>query len=384
MRRCLPIIIIVCITLSGCGLRGGIYANYRAVEDLLPVQTLGVDGGDGCVTLTVSAGQQESGGSPLVLSRSADGLLAAMDAAQDHAMRGELFFAHTQQIVLGRPYAEAGVGALLDFVERDVHMRLGTELFVLRSGDAEALFAGAAEAGLDLTQELAALREETEKRGGSHIGTFRETAAALSEYGAAAVCALRSAPLEGAVLPAQPGRIAVADGYGILRGDRLAGFLDGHEAEALSLLTGHLGTVTRSVPDGSGGEVTLEYGGSADVVPAWNADGSPAPLKINAELSAVIAEPDAAKVSDPETLAALSDALGAAVAADLRAVLETAQALDADFPALGGALRRSDAECFAALPGDWLQNLEFDVSVEAKIVHSYDLGDPVSTEGGAA
>ena len=386
MRRITPIIIIVCMLLSGCGSSGSIYSNYRAIEDLQLVQTLGVDGAGGHIALTVSAGQQEGESSPLILSRSAGTLLDAMDAVQDYSTRGELFFSHAQYIVFGQDYAENGIAEILDFVERDVHMRLGTELFVMRAGDAGALITGPGDAGFDIADELAAVKRDTENRGDSHVYTFRETAAALSEYGAALICALRSAGTQGIVFPEQSSRVAVPDGYGILRGDSLVGYLDGSSAAAASLLAGSPGTGPRSVPDGTGGAVTLEVGGSADIRAEWNPDGSPAPLKIKADLTAVVSEleTDRRTVMDDETLTALSDALSAAVADDIRAVLRTSQALDADFLALAGVLRRSDAKRFAALPDTWLQTLSFDIDVETKIAHSYDLGDPVQTEGGAA
>jgi len=200
---------------------------------------------------------------------------------------------------------------------------------------------------------------------------------ALSERGAALLCALRSGQSDGspAVLPA---------GYGVLRGDRLVGYLEGTEAEAVGLLTGDSGLLTRSVPDGQGGTVTLQVRGSAAIAPRWNPDGTPAPLTVTAALTAVPAElsdPEGTKPDD-DCFRALSAALDAQISADINAALACAQTLDADFLGLGALLRRSSPQRFAALPADWLQALEFDVHTEIRLVHSDDLGDPVGTEGG--
>ena len=54
----------------------------------------------------------------------------------------------------------------------------------------------------------------------------------------------------------------------------------------------------------------------------------------------------------------------------------------ADFLALGGVLRRSDAARFAALGTGWLRELDYTVAVRCAVAHSYDLNDPVGTEGG--
>ena len=379
MRRCVPIIIIVCILLSGCGLSGSIYANYRAIEALQPVQTLGLDRTDAGASLTAAVSAAEDGGAPTLLHRSGGSIRRAMDALQNYTARGELFFAHTQSIVLGTAYAEAGIRDVLDFAERDQQMRLGTAMYVMRSGDAEALLTGTGDAGYDVTEVLAAVKRDLEKRGDSHVFSFRETAVALSECGAALICALCAAETEGSIFPETEGVTAVPAGYGILRGDRLAGFLTGREAEAARLLTGNLGTLSRSVPDGSGGEVTLEYGGRCALTPQWNADGSLAPLRVEAKLTAALAEPDTG-LADAVTEGA-ADALSAEVEAGIRQVLALSQALDADFLGLTQILRRSSGENFAALPDGWLQALEFDVRAETELTHSYDLGAPVRTEG---
>jgi len=370
MRRrfsVIAIIIIVCLLFTGCGAAGSIYANYRAMEALQPVQTLGLDPDGGAIALTVCAGGQGDAAEPLVLSGRGVDLLHAMDAAQDAAPEGQLFFSHAQDIVFGRDFAENGIGSVLDFVERDVHLRLDTALFVLRGGDAGALISDIAAQGFDIAEQLESVRRDTELRGDSHVFTFRETAVALSEYGAAPVCAL-----------GEQDSVALPLGYAILRGDRLAGFLEGSTAEAASLLLGHLGSVVRSIPCGDG-LVTLEVSGRAEMRAVWNPDGTPAPLTVRATLSAVIAgqPPDAAADS-----AALTEALCSAFRKDLSAALHASQTMDADYLAIAGVLRRSDPQRFAALPPDWLQQLDFDVDVTASLVHSYDLGAPLTAEGG--
>ena len=382
MRRCLPFLIIICILLSGCGLSDGVYANYRAIEELQLVQTLGFDrvGAELRLCAATGATQREA---PATLCRSAGSISDAMEAMQDFAPRGELFFAHAQSIVLGEEFAAAGIGELLDFVERDVQMRLGTELYVLRGGRAEALLTGV---DGDITEALSSVRRALEKRGDSHVFTARETAMRLSECGAALVCALRTAETADSVFPRSEGCAAVPDGYAIFSGDRLCAYLEGGRAEAAGLLLGQRGSVYRSVPDGSGGTVTLSYDGSAAVQPQWNPDGTPAPLLVEVTLRARLAETDAAHavMSDAAAPEAMCDALRRAVGAEVSAVLAQSAAMGADFLALGPILRRSSGRRFAALPADWLRELEFDVRVEAELLHSYDLNDPVQTEGGAA
>ena len=154
---CFSIIIIVSL-LAGCA-GGGIYANYSAIEDLQLVKTLAVDraGAEG-TALTVSTGSG-AGKASLVVRGEGGGLLEAIDALRDRTPRGELFFDHTRFIVLGEDYAAAGIRALLDFTERDVQLRLGTELFVLRGAEAGPLVTAAAETLPEAVREAYRLAE---------------------------------------------------------------------------------------------------------------------------------------------------------------------------------------------------------------------------------
>jgi len=376
MSRVLPIIIIVSLLLAGCGLSGGIYANYHAVGDLRLVRTLGVDGDDRSVTLTAVVSAAAADEPPSVLRGSGGSIPAALDALQDRAREGLLYFAHAQFIVLGADYAARGIASLLDYVERDMHMRLGTALLLLREGSAADLLESACAAGADLNDDLSALRRAAEQRGDVRVGTFRETAVALSERGAALVCAIRTAADRGvSVVPA---------GYGVLRDGALAGFLPDGEAKAASMLRAPLGGVPVRVPDGAGGTVTLEVRGGAVSEAQWRADGTPGPLRVRANLTAAVAElsGDGTALSDPAAAERLSAALCARTCESLRDVLVRSQALDADFLGLGQALRLRNGTAFAALPDGWLQDLTFDVSAQAEIVHSHDLKDPVGVQGG--
>jgi len=140
--RLIAFVLGAALLLGGCRHADGIGGNYREIEDMLLVQTLGVDTCGGGVRLTVCADQPAETAAPLLLSRGAESILQAMDASQDYAARGTLFFAHAREIVLGEDYAASGIAPLLDFAERDVQMRLETDLYVVRADTADALILG--------------------------------------------------------------------------------------------------------------------------------------------------------------------------------------------------------------------------------------------------
>ena len=373
MRRCLALFgaFLLLSALSGCGLGRGIYSNYRAVEDLQLVQTLGVDAG---YVLSAATGRPREG-KPTVLRRAAASIPQGMDALQQRTPRGQLYFAHTRYIVLGEDYAAAGVGPVLDFVERDTLTRMGALLFVVRGGTAEALVTGAGE-DWDVGDVLATVRQETEAHGDSHVFDVRETAVSLSEYGAALVCALRLTDTGGSVFGLAPGLAAVPDGYGILRDGALVGFLDGGQARAASLMRGVLGVVTQELRLGDG-RVTVEL---RCAMPEVCFDGRV--LSIRAEPTAVLVGADtAASVMDPSALAALTAAIDRSLTDDLTRLLARVQAEGCDFLSLGRALRRQGIDP-AELPADWLTSCEYRVTVETVLRHSYDLGERAGTDGG--
>ncbi|MCD7903417.1 MAG: Ger(x)C family spore germination C-terminal domain-containing protein [Oscillospiraceae bacterium] len=371
-------LLLVCSLLSGCSAGRSIYSNFRSLEDMRLVETLGFDLDGSGITLSAAVGSGADA-EPTVLRHRDFSILAAMERMQDYADKGQLFFAHTQYILLGRAAAENGVGALFDFVERDVHTRLESMLFLLEDGDAEALITDAGgESGI--TGTLASLEQEAQFRMSGHAFSLRETAVALSEYGAALICMLRTAALSDGGAPDAEGQTAVPAGYGVLKGGALVGTLDNAEAEITSLLLGETGSLRRGVPGDADSAVILSLEGvGAELSPTWNADGTPGAVTVRlslrgavAELSADLALPEAALLeAEAET----------ALTAEVCGVLARMQDLNADFLQLGRALRCSGGERFAALGPDWLQALRFDVRVDVTLDRSYDLERPVGMEG---
>ena len=363
------------LCLGGCGLERSIYANYRALEELRTVRAMGLDREpDGALTITVAADAAEGSDQPTVLSHSGSSILPTLELLQDDTGQGQLFFAHTQYLVLGQAEAEAGLGPVLDYFERDVHTRLGTALFVLREGSARTLFESL-EDSEHVSALLASIQRDTRLRGDSHVSNLRETAVALSEYGAAAVCALSLTDGDGAA--------AVPDGYAILRGGMLAGFLSGNEARALSLLNGTLGTVARTeTPDDAGSVSFALSGGAADYSLQRTAAGTPR-LSVRVNVDAAAAAADGGGMPDEEALARFRAELTGQLREEIARVLDYARTLDADFLGLAGVLRRAGSGALTQTPG-WLQTLEFDIAVNCTVTHSYELGRPLPMDGGSA
>ena len=373
------------LMLCGCG--SSIFSNYRETEHLQLVQALGADtDADGGVTLSVSCAKPAQSSSGGIISRSGESILRAMRSLQNYSADQQLYYAHTQYLLMGEDYARKSADELFDFAARDTQLRLGLYLFVVREAEARELISGPGEESYEISKTLSSVRRNTKAEGTSHVFTLRETLRSLSESGAALVCALRSADTEGSVFLLEPGTTAVADGYGILVGGQLSGWLDADISQAANLILGHLGSAGPSFPDGRGGLLSLEYDeGSASIRARWGADGSLEGVDIEAKLRANLAEPDTdiEHITDRELLSRLEDALERDMKKKIEAVLEQSRTLNADFLGLKSRLSQFDGEKIDSLGEDWLKKAKFSVSCEAKISYTRELGDKMSSGGEA-
>ena len=92
---------------SGCS-SGTISSNYRPVEDLTLVQTIGVDRAPEGVCLSASTGRVGENEPPQRMTQTGETVLAALDRLQDRTPNAELFYAQTSYLLLGEEAAAAG------------------------------------------------------------------------------------------------------------------------------------------------------------------------------------------------------------------------------------------------------------------------------------
>ena len=91
---------------------GGLRKNSREVDQLLVVQTMGLDDFPGGVTLTLAGSADEDKGVPRL---TADGvsITAAMDRIRGYSYEEELFNPHIGRLLLGEKAAEKGLESAL-------------------------------------------------------------------------------------------------------------------------------------------------------------------------------------------------------------------------------------------------------------------------------
>ena len=372
MRKIIPLIIIVSLLLTGCG--SSVYSNYRDVEQLQLIRTVGIDvpeDGQG-VILSVSSGADTGENPPLLLSVRESSVVTAAERLQEYAARETLYFAHTRFLLLGQSAAENGIAEYLDYVQRSGALREDVKLFLVQDAEAKTLITGSGEEKYDVTDKLDALLRDLEKQNGEPVFSCAEVSRAIAENGAALVHAIAPAAAEGVVFSGGKGLDALSMGYGILRGDTLAGWITGDAAIGAELLLGSPagGAVTVSVPDA--GRVTLTLrGGGTKLTPEWDEKGNLVSVRAAGEISAEVTETEhPAARNAPGFEDAVLRALEKKCEKWLRDALALASRLNADAFALGRTLRRQDARAFDAMPRPWAETfplLLYNVSVRASL-----------------
>lgn len=342
MRR-LGILFIICAMLLCGGCQGSIYSNYRDVERLQPVQTLGIDAQNGSVCVAVAAGEGQGEGIPAVLRQSAESVETALVQLQNAFPEAQPYYAHVQYILFGSQAAEQGMGQWLEWIERSPKMRLDALAFIVR-GEAGDLILSAATQGGGTAEKLESLDFELRTLGEGMAVSVRSLASALAQEGTGLCGAIQCADESGSIRFDDSASIQPA-GFAVFRDGALCAFIEQQDAPAVLLLLGQ--------PQGAriplGGGVTMRLGSGRTRV-SFNG----ATAHIACEVEAVIVE--AADMTDVD---ALGERLGAQLAEQIERVMALEASLGCDFL---GLLDGRSPEAFA-----------MDVSVDVHAEHSYGL-----------
>lgn len=379
MRRALAASLLCAafLPLSGCTL--SVYNNYRELERLQVIETVGLDAGeDGGVVLSVSAGRDASGREPLRASAEAPSVTEAMQLLQDLSRSDELFFSGTGCILIGEA-AASETARWLELVARSDSLRLDTPLFIVRGGEAAELVTQAGGEDGDITQIMQALISFAEKSGPARIYTCADAARALLESGAA---------LAGAVRPAQDaseggGLTAELDGCAVLGpGGRLIGCIEGEDALGIGLFAGDPGRAALTLDCGATAELA---GGRVELEPDWGADGALRGLTARVSVEAIVMEArPGTDLASARARSAAEDELAARAGGWIYTILSKSRDLGADFLGLGRRLEREQAARWRAMPERWeqlLPELELEVRTEARFLNLREFAEAPDWDG---
>lgn len=380
--RALALLLAAGLLCSGCG-SGAISTNYRPVEDLMLIQTIGVDLAPEGVCLSASTGRAGENEPPKRMTQTGGTMLAALDRLQERTPSAELFYAQTSYLLLGEEAAAAGeLTPLLDFIARDPDMRLSAPLFLVR-GTAQQAVMDTGDDRTDVTEALAALQKDTALSGASHAFSCADIVRALAGSGCAAVGAVacvRTPESEGGTLTLVPA------GYAIFRGGDYLGCIAPETARGASMLLGAAANGDIAVRGGDGSTVMLTLDACRTAIrPVWDG-GTLARVDVTLRLRAGISELRAPRrITTRAYQQSLNAALAACVGGWVRDAIAASQALEADFLGVGQAVAVRSGYRWAAIRDGWAElwpDVPVRVTVDADVGRTYDLRDGIGTTGG--
>jgi len=190
MRRFILYIIIVCIPfLSGCG-DVNIYSAHSEPEELVVIKTIGIDYEEGAVKVTAAAGTTSEGKKPEMYTSAAATLAEAINGIQNGYLGDEAYFAHAEQVLVGEDAAMRGIKEYLDYIGRNVYMRLSTDLYIVKDGTAKELIEKTAGSDVTTSDMLESIGNNSRFMASGKVFNCREVMSSLAESGTALVFAV--------------------------------------------------------------------------------------------------------------------------------------------------------------------------------------------------
>ena len=410
MKRGISLLIIICIllSLSGCS---GIYSNFRELERLLVIQTMGIDFAEEGVGISLASGANSDGSSPVRLFSTGVSVTSAVAHILSYSQEQELFLSHTSHVVLGEEAAKNGINGYLSYICRSPNLRTDIPLYIVKGGTAQEAVMQVGDGSKGISEVLEAVRANVDERGDSKAFSASDLLRDLERNGSGLVCAIECSPsiqeggtkqeggsgsssgTDSAESPDSTGDsgsgeekqekqalTAAAVGYGVIRGDRLCAYIDKEQAIGVGLLLNIVGISNIVVKDRYATPVTLELDqGSSEIKPVWAEDGSLEMLDIQIKAAANIAEiGGGGHFSEPDYEDYLTAQLETAVSERVSSVIQLSKTLQADFLGLGNIVEMDDAEKYRALGGDFaslLPGLTVRISVSGQIKHTNDIRD---------
>jgi len=372
---------------SGCS-SGSIYSNYREVEQLMIIQTMGFDISPKGYELSVSASNSSSGGSDsqgggggsvgkssiVRMGAEAKTLTLAQDTLQDYSASEQLFFQHTSYIAIGGKAAKKSLDHYFEYIERDNSFRLDIPLFIVTNSSASKLVLGTGSSEYDATEVLRSLERNLMLRGDTYVFSAAEAVANTDTNGSALICAVRLADAGNSSAEAVEGELtALPDGYAIIKDNKMIGQVPYSEAKGVNILLNKTGPSNIEVSCDGGTSAMQLTECKCKFKPVFTDDDKLSRLQIDITVKAAIAEGE--KNPDPKKLC---DALEKQIKQMTEAVMKRSVELDCDFLQLGSTLERQEPKRLKGYDRkleNALPYIIYNINVSAELDRSFHIGN---------
>lgn len=378
MKRIMIFIICIALlpSLGGCN---SIYSNYREIENLLVVSSVGFDrsGSDG--TRFSLASSAEDNGPPIRMAAGGSSITNAMERIRNYSSQEDIFYPHVEHILLGEAAARMSIEDYLAFFCRSPELRIDIPLYIVKGGTAEHAILDTGNDTRGISEILQTEQARLAVSGDSRTFSTTDIFIALERSGAALACAVKYEPSAESSDAEEDMLTVIADGYAIIRDGRLCGYIGQELSPAVGMLSGDMGIFDLTVSDSGGEAVTLELNHCrCKTEPHW-ANGTLLGFDVNIEISASINESEhPLDLSDPQESEWLCMALNKRVTELVRGVLDVSQNLNADFLGLNYIAELDSPEKYAHLSEPFsvlLPVLEINIDVSSRISHTNNISN---------
>ena len=383
------------LLLSGCS-GGSIYTNYREVEQLMVIQTIGFDKDARGVTLSVSTGNSGGGTSSSDsssgdssssgagnaktsrMSVTADTISLAQEKLRDYSASEELFFAHTSYIAIGEDTARENIIPYIIYIGRSTALREDTPIFIIAGETAKTLVLGAGGESYDATNVLKSLERNLENRGDCQIFSASDVTAALNQRDACLITAVKCSRASEVLEDAKDDELtALPAGYAVVSDGRMLGTLDENCARGVSILQNKLKSAFVGVEVEGEPVALLLENCNCEIKPKLRGEKVTS-LDIKIEINSAMAEADGEPPLDK-----INRALEAEASKWVKAAMDAELKYGCDFLGLGSILERQKPVKLKGLSGsfaDCLGELTYNINVKAEVVRAFDLEDTEGSE----
>ncbi len=380
MKKILALILCFIPFLNGCS---SVYSNYRELEQIKVIQTMGLDYIPGGVQLTLSSASGGSGdGDALCLSGTGSTIAQAMEQIRNYSCEDDLFFSHINQIIIGEDAARQGIDRYLNFICRSPEIRIDIPIYVVKGISANDAMGKVGSGTKGISEILQAVETNENEHNNSRIVSTAHLINELKKYGGGLICALEySEAAENAndrkEKSQNPDMTAALSGYAVFKDAQLCAYIDSENAVAVDLLLNRLGIKDIVVSDRKGRPVTIETtGGKSRIVPVWDTDGELKGIDVFAQVSATIMEmEDDPAMNKEESADYMISLLESEISSRIGNVLNLSRKLQTDFLGLAGSIELDSPQKFREMKdnfSDRLPSLELRVAVSGELLHTND------------
>lgn len=379
-KSTLALIAFLILTLTGCN-KLSMYSEFHEPDELVVISTIGVDYADGKVTVTAETGTGLDGTPPTIFKETAGSLAEAVNAIQNGFISKEAYFAQTDRIVIGSEAAERIFDEIMDYIARDVSMRLAADIYIVKNGTAQDLIEHAAGNDVSASDLLSAI---SDRAGTLEIGTVYscgDIVTGLMKDRAALAMAIEESPVvevsdekeKASILPA---------GNAILKNGKEKTYLPKAATAGIMILRNELSTglVSVSIPQG---DAVLKI---MSIKAEYESDdySKELKIKISARMSVIETAGDI-HLTDEVTLNALEKNASETLVEYVKAAVIAAQNEKLDIFGIGQKLEIKNPKKYDIVKKSWdevFSDLSITVEAEAKISNTYDIENSLGINGG--